>query len=159
MLNIFNIFGEQGVNTPPPPLPSAHKRQCLLKSRVFMTPYRLVVQPEKGFFFQHKPQVNIVFRLLSEKASSPSDMRDEKNRRKSPKVGLNQNVINSLKVCFLTPLPPPPSATIPFTFVYRTADVYLCAISKQRESAEKSAVRYTNLNGILPAYCGIDRQW
>ena len=39
--------------------------------------------------------------------------------------------------------------TIPFKFVYRTADIYISAVYKLRESAEISAVRYTNLNGIV----------
>ena len=37
---------------------------------------------------------------------------------------------------------------MPFTFVYHTADIYISALSKLRESADISAVRYTNLNGI-----------
>ena len=37
---------------------------------------------------------------------------------------------------------------MPFTFVYHTADIYISALSKLRENAEISAVRYTNLNGI-----------
>ena len=36
--------------------------------------------------------------------------------------------------------------TMSITFVYRTADIYL---SKLRESAEISAVRYTNMNVIV----------
>ena len=37
---------------------------------------------------------------------------------------------------------------MPFTFVYRTADIY-SALSKLPESAGISAVRYTNLNSIV----------
>ena len=36
---------------------------------------------------------------------------------------------------------------MPYTFVYRTANI--SALSKQRESADISAVWYTNLNGIV----------
>ena len=39
-------------------------------------------------------------------------------------------------------------STMPFKFVYRTADVHLCPIKAARYTAEISAVRYTNLNGI-----------
>ena len=39
--------------------------------------------------------------------------------------------------------------TMPFIFVYRIADIYRSALSKLRGSAEISAVRYTNLNGIV----------
>ena len=36
-----------------------------------------------------------------------------------------------------------------FTFVYRTADICISALSKLRESADIAAVRYTNLNGVV----------
>jgi len=41
---------------------------------------------------------------------------------------------------------------MPFTFVYRTAGIYLCAIYAARESAGISTVRYTNLNCIVAFY-------
>ena len=40
--------------------------------------------------------------------------------------------------------------TMPLTFVYRTTDIFLCAIlTARRWSADISAVRYTNLNGMV----------
>ena len=39
--------------------------------------------------------------------------------------------------------------TMLFTFVYRTADIYISALSKLRESAYISAVGCTILNGIV----------
>ena len=36
--------------------------------------------------------------------------------------------------------------TMPLPFVYRKADIYISAL----QSAEISAVRYTNMNGIVP---------
>ena len=41
------------------------------------------------------------------------------------------------------------SYSMTFTFVYRTADKYTCAIQAQGENAEISAFRYTNLNIIV----------
>ena len=42
---------------------------------------------------------------------------------------------------------------MPFTFVYRTADIYISALSKLRENAKISLVRYTKLNGIELSNC------
>ena len=46
--------------------------------------------------------------------------------------------------------------TMPFTFVNRTADIYVFALSKLREREQNlSAVRYTFLNGILYKYTSL----
>ena len=44
---------------------------------------------------------------------------------------------------------------MPFTRVYRTADIYILNLSKLYRTADLSAVRYTNLNGIVCSHKSI----